>query len=368
MKKTYLFLPLLALVLAACGTPQPVAEQPPALTPTVTFSPTTVPSHTPTRTPTPPTLTATPMLIEGTLTIKVNVRSGPGTTYNSLGLLDAEEKVQILFSDPSGKWYRILYPAASEGYGWVVAQFVRIPVWTQVPLLASPTPAGPSGRVLQRLNVRSGPGTMFDSLGLLEPDAVVSLTGKNSTASWFQIAYPSGPGGHGWVTAQFIQADSTALPVLDDYGTPVLSGTSGPTSIPVTPTPTIGPAFDDKDSPASPAVRVILSASGTRQFTYSSQLSSPKGDPADWVEFTPHAVNAGDARLVFSLVCSGNGTLSVAFLQDGTLLPNWGTLACGDLNKVIPLPTGHVYQMHLVPIPGDGLTLVNYVLTVQNNP
>jgi uncharacterized protein YraI len=368
MKKPFLFLTLLVLMLAACGTPQPVTEQPPAHTPSSTFFPSAVPSHTLTRTPLPPTQTATPQLIEGTLTIKVNVRSGPGTTYDSLGLLNAGEKVQILFRDPTGKWYRILYPAAPEGYGWVAAQFVRIPVWTQVPLLATPTPAGPSGRVLQRLNVRSGPGTTFDSLGLLEPDAVVSLTGKNSTASWFQILYSSGPGGHGWVTAQYIQADSTALPVLDDYGTPVLSGTSGPTPIPVTPTPTIGPAFADNDSASNPAVRVTFSASGTRQFTYSSQVSTPEGDPADWVEFTPYAVNIGDARLVFSLACSGNGTLTVVLWQDGTLLPGWGTLSCGDLNKLIPLPAGRVYQMHLAPIPGNGLTLVNYVLTVQNNP
>ena len=363
MKRFFWLLVVIPFLIASCGTPQLVASP----TASTVFLSTSSPTLAPTATTQPPAPTATPKLIEGTLTIKVNVRSGPGTTYDSLGLLDAEEKVQILFSDPSGKWYRILYPGAPEGYGWVAAQFLRIPVWTLVPLLASPTPAGPGGRVLQRLNVRSGPGTTFNSLGLLEAEATVFLTGKNSTASWFQIEYPAGAGGRGWVTAQYIQTDAANLPVLDDFGTPVASS-SGPTPIPITPTPTVGPAFSDKDSRLNPAIRVTFSASGTRQFTYSSQVSVPDGDPEDWVEFTPYSVNASDARLIFSLACSGNGTLNVALWQDGTLLAGWGTLACGDLNKLIPLPAGRVYQMHLAPIPGDGLTLVNYVLTVQNTP
>ena len=55
----------------------------------------------------------------------------------------------ITGSSGSRDWYRILYPAAPDGIGWVTAQYVRIPLWTQVPLLATATPSGPTGRVLQ---------------------------------------------------------------------------------------------------------------------------------------------------------------------------------------------------------------------------
>ena len=134
------------------------------------------------------------------------------------------------------------------------------------------------------------------------------------------------------------------------------------------PTPTIGPAFADYDSAAKPGVRVTFSSSGTRQFTYSGQVSAPQGDPEDWVEFTPFAINASDASLVFSLTCSGNGSLTVAMEQAGTPLSGWGTLACGDLNKPITLPAGRPYELDLAPAPGEGLQLVNYVLTVQNMP
>jgi uncharacterized protein YraI len=358
------------LLVSACITVRQIT------TPTATagVASTPIPTDTPTAaasaTPLPPAASATPQPIQGTLTIKVNVRSGPATTYAALGQLDSGGKVQITGRDAKGSWYRILYPSASNGIGWVAAQYVQLAAGTQVPLDATPTPAGPQGRVLQLLNVRSGPGTSFDSLGMLQPNATVALTGKDATAAWFQISYPTAPGGHAWVTAQYIQTDASgALPVLDVYGTPVpANGTAGPATNQQTPTTTVGPAFADKDTVAAPAVRVAFSATGTRQFSYSGQVSAPLGDPEDWVEFTPFAINASNAILIFSLTCSGNGNLTVSLEQAATPLTGWGTLACGDLNKLITLPAGQPVEMHLVPAPGQGLQLVNYVLTVQNMP
>jgi uncharacterized protein YraI len=366
MKKLGFPLAVLLLFAAACGT-----SEPPAAT-LASASLTAFPTETPTPpdTPLPPTLTFTPTPIEGTLTTQVNVRSGPGASYDSLGMLNAGEKVQILNKDSRGEWYQILYPSAPQGRGWVAAQFVQIAAGTEVPLEATPTPAGPTGRVMQRLNVRSGPGTTFDSLGLLEADTTVSLTGKNTTASWFQIDYPAGPEGRGWVTAQYVQADAADdLPVLDDYGTPVTPGAAEtPSGLATTLTATVGPAFADEDSRAAPAVRVNFSAAGTHQFIYSSQVSAPEGDAEDWVEFTPYAAGGRDARLLFSLSCSGNGALTVELWQGGFSLSGWGTLECGDLEKLITLSAGRSYQIRLTPVAGEGLRLVDYVLTVQDRP
>ena len=366
MKKLVFLVTLLTLLTTACGASEPVA------TPSLTASPSALPTITLTLTLTPlqPSLTATPILIDGTLTIKVNVRSGPATSYDSLGQLEAGGKVQILARDSQGAWYQILYPPAPQGRGWVSAQYVKVPAGTEVPLNATPTPAGPTGRVIQRLNVRSGPGTTFDTLGIIEPDVVISLTGKNTTASWFQIDYPAGPGGRGWVNSQYVQTDAaTDLPVLDDYGKVVTPGTTGTPSGPaLSPTPTIGPAYADGDSSANPAIRVTLSGTGTHQFIYSSQVSTPEGDAEDWVEFTPYTASGSSARLTIGLACTGNGTLAVELWQGGTLLSGWGTLACGDAGKSILLPAGQVTLLRLAPVAGDGLRLVVYTLTVQNNP
>ncbi len=355
----------LSLLAAACGTATPLPA-----TPSVSATASLSATRTASATPRPPTSTVTPKPIEGTLTIRVNVRSGPGTTYDSLGLLNAGEKVSILHQNSQKTWYQIVYASAPSGAAWVAAQYVQVEAGVEIPLEATPTPAGPSGSVVQRLNVRSGPGTSFDSLGLLEAGVTVSLTGKNSTASWFQIEYAAAPQGLGWVTAQYIQTEAAdKLPVLDDYGTPVATGAAETPSDPaLTPTPTVGPAFDDGDSQAAPAVRVDFSAVGTRQFTYSSQVSAPEGDAEDWVEFTPYAAGGADARLIFSLSCSGNGALTVELWQNGSLLSNWGTLECGDAEKPVTLPAGQACLLRLSPEEGEGLRLVNYTLTVQNKP
>jgi len=366
MKKFAFLLTLLALLAAACGTPGPVS------TPSIAVSPSFLPSETSTLpvTSLPPTLTATPITMDGTLTVRVNVRSGPAISYASLGQLEVGEKIRIIARDSQTAWFLILYPAAPQGRGWVAAQYVTVAQGTEVPEAATSTPAGPTGRVIQRLNVRSGPGTSFDALGLLEPGLAVSLTGKNSTASWFQIDYPTGPGGHGWVTSQYIQTDASAdLPVLDDYGILVTPGTAGTPSTPVLPpTPTVGPAYADGDSSVSPAIRVPFSSTGTYQFVYSSQVSTPQGDAEDWVEFTPHTSSGTNARLNISLACTGNGTLTVELFQGGSLVSAWGNLACGEAGKSFLFHAGQVYQMRLSPTAGDGLRLVAYTLTVQNNP
>ena len=367
MMRFMLLLAVLPLLATACVTIQPVTTPTASAVPPPTqyFTSTSVSTDT----PQPPAATATPSPIDGILTIKVNVRSGPATSYAALGQLDAGGKIQIMLKDATGSWYQILYPAAPGGIGWVAAQYVTLAAGVQVPLAATPTPSGPQGRVLQIVNVRSGPGTTYDSLGMLQPNTTVALTGKDASASWFQIGYPKGPGGRGWVTSQYIQTDvSGSLPVLDASGTPVPDSTAGPLASQPTATATVGPAFNNGDSAANPVVQVTFSASGTRQFTYSGQVSAPAGNPEDWVEFTPFAVNGSDAMLVFSLTCTGNGTLTVTLEQAGNPLTGWGTLACGDQSKLITLPAGHPLELELAPTPSQGLQLVKYVLTVENMP
>jgi len=281
----------LMLTAAACG-PASSPDATPASIRSAEASPTPAPSQTslPTSTSLPPSPTATVTPVAGTVTVQINVRSGPNVSYSSLGLLNSGDKIQIIGKDPSGGWYGILYPSAAQG--------------------------------------------------------------------------------HGWVTAAYVQTnDAASLPVLNSFGTPVTPGASGPTSIPVTPTPTLGPASVDSDSSAAPAIQVAFSPAGTGQFSYTSEVSSPQGDAEDWLTFTPYASLAGSpARLLFSLVCDGNGNLEVELWQGGAPLAGWGRLACGDQEKPIDLDAGTPYQLRLRAALGDGLQYVHYTLTVRNAP
>jgi uncharacterized protein YraI len=320
-------------------------------------------------TPTP-TATGTMVPIVGTVTLQVNVRSGPGTVYDSLGLLSIGQAVNIISRNQQGTWYKILYPTGEGGFAWVVAEYVRVDAGVDIPLDSAPVTEGLSGKVTLRINVRSGPSITFDSLGLLEPGTTVTLTGKNATASWYQIVYPQGPDGHGWVTVQFIQTDASAdLPVLDEFGRVVAPGATGTPSGPeMIPTPTIGPAPVDGDTSVSPLMKVVFSPNGTRRFTFSGQVSAPDGDGEDWLEFTPFSSTGTNAWLVLSLGCTGNSDLDVELWQNGSSITNWGSLHCGGIGINGIIPAGIPTLVHLRPASGEGLRLVTYTITVENKP
>lgn len=364
--KNRLLLALLVLLLASCGTAKPTAT--PAYSPTI---PTSLPILEFTDTPVPPTITSTPIIITGTLKARVNVRSGPGTGYDSLGLLDSSQTIQIFAQNTDGTWLQILYSPSPSGTGWIAAQFVdtngqSIPTFT--PQVAASS-SSPTGMVSQRLNVRAGPGSNYDSLGILEANTIVVIMGKNATGSWLQVQYPVGTTGRGWVSVEYVKVNGTAgLPILDAGGTPITPGAS--TTIPeFTPTATVGPALVDMDTSASPVARVIFSSSGTRKFIYTGDVSTPEGDVEDWVEFTANAPSGKTSVTLFAnLSCRGNSVLIVELWQNGKMLSGWGSLTCGDIGRNLVITPGIPYLLRMRATPGNGQQYVNYTLTIKNNP
>src|ERR1051325_810260 len=167
----------------------------------VTFTP--VPSETPSPPPAQP-ITAPS---EGMTATQVNVRAEPSTTSNMLGMIPANTKVEITGKDPGEIWWQISYPQGVDGKGWVTAQYITTASTPDVPVIGE-SPIDPNGQnvaiIQQQLNVRSGPGTSFNSLGTLNPQDVVGLIGKDSNGTWLQINFQTGPEGKGWVNAAFV--------------------------------------------------------------------------------------------------------------------------------------------------------------------
>ncbi len=368
--KRLLLLAGLALLVAACtgeriqeATPTQAVASPSPLSPTPT----------PTASPSPaPSPTATLATVEGVTTARLNVRAGPSTLRETIGLIEAGQTVQVVGRDESGLWYAVLFEAGPEGRGWVAAAYVRVTDAERLPLILlttpTPTPAGPTARLTQRLNVRSGPATTYEVLGTLDAGSVVVLTGRNETGAWAQIEFPAAPNGRGWVTAVYLQTDDLAsLPLVNASGTPITPLPDRPTPLAVTPTPTVGPAPADDDSRLRPAVQVVFAPGGVRQLTYTSDLSFPQGDLEDWLEFTPFAGGA-EALLYASLACEGNATLTVEFWRDGAPLADGPILTCGAFQRPIRLPAGVPVQMRLRIAEADSLRYCRYTLTLRNGP
>ncbi len=74
------------------------------------------------------------------------------------------------------------------------------------------TPSAPATSCTPQLtanspvNVRSGPGTLYDAIGALNTGQTAAIDGKNSEGTWWYIVFASGPAGHGWVAASVVTA------------------------------------------------------------------------------------------------------------------------------------------------------------------
>lgn len=356
----------LALLSTACGS-NSQAEMistitPFALTSTLPVSTTPASSETPPPPSPPPTIAP----VDGVTSSQVNVRAEPSTAGQVLGIIPADMRVEITGKDPGGSWWQIIYPhpEAADGKGWVTAQYITAGDTSQVPAIGGITTDPDNGIVAviqQPINVRSGPGTDFNSLGTLNPQDVVSLTGKDPNGAWLQIDFAAGPEGKGWINAAFVQAQGAEnLPIIAESGAVV--GTGTPTGAPPTPTPTLVPAREDGDSSSSPIVSVIFEPNGTRSFIYNGDLSSPRGDVEDWIVFKPN-----DEFVFLSLECRGSSSVEIEILESN--LPVNTYIKCGAHMEELAVNANANYLLHLKSVPSAAaLEYTNYILSIRTRP
>lgn len=90
------------------------------------------------------------------------------------------------------------------------------------------TPEGARIRVPERVNVRLGPGTDYDQVGVLVAGQVASAIGRSPGGDWIQIAYPGVPGNVAWVYTAFVVLENVEgqLPVIEPPPTPTPRTTS----------------------------------------------------------------------------------------------------------------------------------------------
>jgi uncharacterized protein YraI len=67
----------------------------------------------------------------------------------------------------------------------------------------SATPCSPMVVANSAVNVRGGPGTVYDTVGGLNPGGSAPVSGKNADGTWWYI---DTPGGHGWVSGSVVTA------------------------------------------------------------------------------------------------------------------------------------------------------------------
>lgn len=131
-----------------------------------------------------------------TVASKLNLRSGPATTYSVLAVMPVGARVAIV-SGPTGGWYQLTYQGQT---GWASAQYLTVDATTP----EEPS-AGGTATILQSLNLRSGPGTTYEVLRVMPAAAIVTVI-SNPGTGWVQVTHD---GSTGWASSQYLRLNTT---------------------------------------------------------------------------------------------------------------------------------------------------------------
>ncbi|MBI3360706.1 MAG: SH3 domain-containing protein [Chloroflexi bacterium] len=129
-------------------------------------------------------------------------------------------------------------------------------------LRPSPTLGGPFVEAIERVNLRTGPGTDYDLIGVLIAGQPAAALGRSPGGTWIEVYYPGAPNSKAWVFADLVKLNGTTrdkLPTVEPPPTPTLQATptlganltvgaptpGGPTHVPsyTPPPPYIEPTF-----------------------------------------------------------------------------------------------------------------------------
>ena len=118
------------------------------------------------------------------------------------------------------------------------------PTATQPP----PTPTAPAqlASLNTDANLRSGPGTNFDSIGAGQPGQQITIIGRSADGQWYQLNDNS------WVFGQLVSNPPASVPVIEQPGAPVVDAAPTATTQPAAEQPAAPP-------PAQPAPVVAAS-------------------------------------------------------------------------------------------------------------
>jgi len=147
----------------------------------------------------------------------VRLRTGPGTSFTSVGNLSRGREIPIL--EEKNGWYRTKYPA--DGTCWVPRQLVK----------AGPGAAPKTGIVTGSLLVRAG-GIRGETVAILKEDDEVSILGE--AGGWLRIAPPAEA--QAWIFGKFVEKIEDGSPAHagteEKAETPSASETPGAASGP----------------------------------------------------------------------------------------------------------------------------------------
>jgi len=88
-------------------------------------------------------------------------------------------------------------------------------------VVPTPAPAVPSVTAIRNTDIRTGPGSIYDKIGVLEQGQSAEAIGRSVDSQWWVIKVGAAANGQGWVAAQDVDAQNTEnVPVIQAPPTP----------------------------------------------------------------------------------------------------------------------------------------------------
>ena len=158
------------------------------------------------------------------------LRSGPTLEFPIFGVAITGSRAEVVGQNQGRDWWAVRLPTnlASNGIGWVPKVFTIAYNLGNVPVLPTPnlpnniTPAAPASGApslitLDTLNVRTGPGNAYPSLGRVSRGTVLAVVGISPDREFFVVNVPKNinPSGQGWIQARFVSTQNVGnVPVI----------------------------------------------------------------------------------------------------------------------------------------------------------
>ncbi len=153
----------------------------------------------------------------------VNFRSGPGTNYNSKGVIALGTTVTVTDTS-NAQWYAVRLSNGSTGY--IFAEYISFTGSNTPSATAAPTQAPSNGseqtaKTTEYVNFRSGPGTNYSSKGVIALGTTVTAT-DTSNSEWYAVRLSNGS--TGYIFAQYLKLNSSSSATATPAPTQAPSG------------------------------------------------------------------------------------------------------------------------------------------------
>ncbi len=127
---------------------------------------------------------ARPLVVDASL---LNVRSGPGTSYEVIGQIP--RGTVVVAAGASGAWAKVILPDGKAG--WVSTTYTKAYDPPRYAIVE-----------VDLLNVRSGPGTNYGIVNQLSRSTAIAVLQEQN--SWLRVILPGG--GQGWIAGWYTAA------------------------------------------------------------------------------------------------------------------------------------------------------------------